>query len=394
MCGGEREPISPELVLVMAVDEAQRVREALPDVVLYDPGVERRAAAEAERAAGAEPPAEAESSTAEAERAAEAETERVAAPVVGRGVAEARRAAAAEAGRVAATEAGRVAVVEARRVALAEARRVALAEAQRVAVAEVERTAAAERLVGRERAAAQRAEAVRAGVGWTSEAERTAEAEPAGTETKPSFELIESSIRPSVPSPPAQQSGPDDEWSYPSRRPTVRSSLVALALGAVAFGGGMLVQKTFVNDETTRVARIGPPEANASATLPAPATPVIGQGKASKPRSSSRPDTEARHAPTSVRSKQGKLSGIGFVPARVWAWIPRPGARSYLVRFFLNNRQVFSGRTHKVQLVLPHGFHYHAGRYRWLVTAIPHLVQPIVDSTFVLSARSAGAANR
>jgi hypothetical protein len=95
-----------------------------------------------------------------------------------------------------------------------------------------------------------------------------------------------------------------------------------------------------------------------------------------------------------VRSKQGKLSGIGFVPARVWAWTPRPGARSYLVRFFLNNRQVFSGRTHKVQLVLPHGFHYHAGRYRWLVTAIPHLVQPIVDSTFVLSARSAGAANR
>lgn len=394
MCGGEREPISPELVLVMAVDEAQRVREALPDVVLYDPGVERRAAAEAERAAGAEPPAEAESPTAEAERAAEAETERVAAPVVGRGVAEARRAAVAEAGRVAATEAGRVAVVEARRVALVEARRVALAEARRVAVAEVERTAAAERLVGRERAAAQRAEAVRAGVERTSEAERTAEAEPAGTETKPSFELIESSIRPSVPSPPAQQSGPGEEWSYPSRRPTLRSSLVALALGAVAFGGGMLVQKTFVNDETTRVARIGPPEANASATLPAPATPVTGQGKASKPRPSSRPDTEARHAPTSVRSKQGKLSGIGFVPARVWAWTPRPGARSYLVRFFLNNRQVFSGRTHKVQLVLPHGFHYHAGRYRWLVTAIPHLVQPIVDSTFVLSARSAGAANR
>lgn len=394
MCGGEREPISPELVLVMAVDEAQRVREALPDVVLYDPGVERRAAAEAERAAGAESPAEAERPTAEAERPAEAETEQVAAPVVGRGVAEARRAAAAEAGRVAATEAGRVAVVEARRVALAEARRVALAEARRVAVAEVERTAAAERLVGRERAAAQRAEAVRAGVVRTSEAEPTAEAEPAGTETKPSFELIESSIRPPVPSPTAQKSGPDEEWSYPSRRPTLRSSLVALALGAVAFGGGMLVQKTFVNDETTRVARIGPPEANASATLPAPATPVTGQGKSSKPRSSSRPDTEARHAPTSVRSKQGKLSGIGFVPARVWAWTPRPGARSYLVRFFLNNRQVFSGRTHKVQLVLPHGFHYHAGRYRWLVTAIPHLVQPIVDSTFVLSARSAGAANR
>ena len=95
-----------------------------------------------------------------------------------------------------------------------------------------------------------------------------------------------------------------------------------------------------------------------------------------------------------MRSKPGKAPALGFVPARVWAWTPRPGARSYLVRFFLNNRQVFSGRTQKVQLVLPHGFRYHAGRYRWLVTAIPHLVQPIVDSTFVLSARSAGAANR
>ena len=365
MRGGEQEPISPELVLVMAADEAQRAREALPEVVLYGPGAQRRAAAaEAEREAEAEPPAEAESAAAEAERAAKAQTERVAAPVTERAVADARRAAAAEAVRVAVAEAGGVAV----------------AEAGRVAVAEVERGAAVERLAGRERAAAQRAE-----VEWKSEAERIAEPERAEAETKPSFALIESSIRPSVPTPPAQPSGPDEEWSYPSRRPTLRSSLVALALGAVAFGGGMLVQKTFVNDQTSSVARIGPPEANASATIPAPATPVTGRD--SKPRPSSR-------APTSVRSKPGKAPAIGFVPARVWAWTPRPGARSYLVRFFLNNRQVFSGRTQKVQLVLPHAFRYHAGRYRWLVTAIPHRVQPIVDSTFVLSARSAGAANR
>ena len=128
-------------------------------------------------------------------------------------------------------------------------RRVAVAEARRVAVAEVERGAAVERLAGRERAAAQRAEVER-----KSEAERIAEPEGAEAETKPSFALIESSIRPSVPTPPAQPSGPDEEWSYPSRRPTLRSSLVALALGAVAFGGGMLVQKTFVNDQTTSVA--------------------------------------------------------------------------------------------------------------------------------------------
>jgi len=45
MRGGEQEPISPELVLVMAADEAQRARQALPEVVLYDPGAQRRAAA-------------------------------------------------------------------------------------------------------------------------------------------------------------------------------------------------------------------------------------------------------------------------------------------------------------------------------------------------------------
>jgi len=381
MRGGEQEPISPELVLVMAADEAQRARQALPEVVLYDPGAQRRAAAaKAEGEAEAEPPAEAESADAEAERAAEAQTERVGALATERAVADGRRAAAAESARFGQAEAVRIAIAEARRVAVAEARRVAVAEARRVAVAEVERGAAVERLAGREQAAAQRAEVAR-----KSEAERIEEPERTEAETNPSFALIESSIRPSVPTPPAQPSGLDEEWSYRSRRPTLRSSLVALALGAVAFGAGMLVQKTFVNDRTTSVASIGPPEANASATIPAPATPVTGQD--SKPRPSSR-------TPTSARSKPGKAPALGFVPARVWAWTPRPGTRSYLVRFFLNNRQVFSERTQKFQVVLPLGFRYHAGRYRWLVTAIPHLVQPIVDSTFVLSARSAGAANR
>ena len=371
MRGGEQEPISPELVLVMAADEAQRARQALPEVVLYDPGAQRRAAA-AKGEAEAEPPAEAESADAEAERAAEAQTERVGALATERAVADGRRAAAAES--------ARFGQAEAVRIAIAEARRVAVAEARRVAVAEVERGAAVERLAGREQAAAQRAEVAR-----KSEAERIEEPERTEAETNPSFALIESSIRPSVATPPAQPSGPDEEWSYRSRRPTLRSSLVALALGAIAFGAGMLVQKTFVNDRTTSVASIGPPEANASATIPAPATPVTGQD--SKPRPSSR-------TPTSARSKPGKAPALGFVPARVWAWTPRPGTRSYLVRFFLNNRQVFSERTQKFQVVLPLGFRYHAGRYHWLVTAIPHLVQPIVDSTFVLSARSAGAANR
>jgi hypothetical protein len=345
MRGGEQEAISPELVLVMPPAGVRRALEALQEVVLYDPGADRRAAvAEAERAG-------------EAERATEAETERVAAGVTEGAVAEARRVAAAEAGRV--------------------------------AVAEVERADEAERVAGRERAEAE--------VERASEAERVAEAEHAEAETEPSFELVESSIRPSAPSPPAQPPNPDEEWSYPSRRPTLRSSLLALALalalGAVAFGGGMLVQKKFVSDQTTSIARIGSPETTASAALSSPAMPATGHSSKSRP--SSRPRTEARtRAATSARSKQGKAAASGFVPARVWIWTPRPGARSYLVRFFLNNRQVFSGRSDKIQLVLPHGFRYHAGRYRWLVTATPHLAQPIVDATFVLSARSAGAANR
>jgi hypothetical protein len=388
MRGGEQEAISPELVLVMPPDELRTALEALPEVVLYDPGAARRAAvAEAERAGAAQRAAEA-ARPAEAEREAEAETERVASAVVERVVAEARRVAAEEAGRVAAAEAGRVAVSEARRVAVAEVERAA--EAERVAgvqraEAEVERVLEAERVAEAKRAEAEFERA--------SEAEGVDEAKRADAETEPAFELVESSIRPSATSPLAQPPNPDEEWSYPSRRPTLRSSLLALALGAVAFGCGMLVQKTFVSDQTTSLARMGAPDILASAALPSPTTSAAGHS--SKLRPSPRPGTNARtRAPSSTRSKRGKAVASGFVPARVWAWSPRPGARSYLVRFFLNNRQVFSGRTHKTQLVLPHGFRYHAGRYRWLVTATPHLAQPIVDGTFVLSARSAGAANR
>jgi hypothetical protein len=84
---------------------------------------------------------------------------------------------------------------------------------------------------------------------------------------------------------------------------------------------------------------------------------------------------------------------LGFVPARVWVWKTQPGARRYLVRFFLNNRLVFRARTNKTQLTLPRGVRYQAGRYRWLVTAIPKLARPIVDTTFVLTRRGASAAN-
>lgn len=89
--------------------------------------------------------------------------------------------------------------------------------------------------------------------------------------------------------------------------------------------------------------------------------------------------------------RSSKLAG--FVPARVWAWTPRQGARRYLVRFFWNGRQVFRGVTDKAQLLLPRRFRFHAGRYRWRVVANPHSRPAIVDASFVLSAKSAGAAN-
>ena len=118
------------------------------------------------------------------------------------------------------------------------------------------------------------------------------------------------------------------------------------------------------------------------------------------PRSEAQVTTSvAPGAPTGAKPQSAVGTGA-FVPGRTWVWSTSQGARAYLVRFFLNGRQVLKRRTAKNQLTLPHSFRYAAGRYRWSVRPItgapsrPSYGHPIVDSKFVLTLAAAARANR
>ncbi len=388
MHGGEQGPISPELVLVMPPDEARRAREALPAVVIYDPSRARVEPGAAERvqdvlpvevAAAETGPAADVVAVDEDEQAAakdEAEGEQVDEEVAeAERQRELERAVAALAGSVAASEARRVATSEARRVAAAEAERIAaivLAQAAAVAAAdagEEEREEAAVEQLHPERAAEQ---------GEAKPPERDPEEEPARR-----FQLVESGIRPSDQTVPAVADDQED-WSYPATRPKTWTIVIAAALGVVAFGAGLLVQNQFVSESPSSVANV----------VAAPPAVPTGTTQAGGEQRTSSPSRPLRTKETATRSSESVKPPLGFVPARVWGWKAQPGARGYHVRFFLNNRQVFSARTKGTQLTLPRSFRYQAGRYRWLVRAIPKLAEPIVDTTFVLTPRSASAANR
>jgi hypothetical protein len=87
---------------------------------------------------------------------------------------------------------------------------------------------------------------------------------------------------------------------------------------------------------------------------------------------------------------------IGFVPTRTWVWSPQQGADGYDVTFLLNGHVVFHARPTKPILVLPSGFRFRAGLYRWTVLSSPPAAtaKPIVDSTFRLTEATAAEANR
>ena len=77
-------------------------------------------------------------------------------------------------------------------------------------------------------------------------------------------------------------------------------------------------------------------------------------------------------------------------------WAPAKNADGYEVTFFRGSETVFQARPAEPRIVLPAGFRFQAGTYRWTVRALPVVAgaTPIVDSTFVLTAADATKANQ
>jgi hypothetical protein len=77
----------------------------------------------------------------------------------------------------------------------------------------------------------------------------------------------------------------------------------------------------------------------------------------------------------------------------VWARADRVTA--YEVDFYRNGASVFHALVHRPQVVMPSTFRFRPGRYRWTVVAAAptRSTRRLVDSTFILSAAAAQAAN-
>lgn len=96
----------------------------------------------------------------------------------------------------------------------------------------------------------------------------------------------------------------------------------------------------------------------------------------------------SERAPTSAAAS--------FVPARTFLWTRHDGTTIYLATLTLDGRTVLERRTRGLRVRVPDSFRFRAGRYRWLVWALPRRPgkPPQAESQFLLPAAAAAAANR
>jgi len=134
------------------------------------------------------------------------------------------------------------------------------------------------------------------------------------------------------------------------------------------------------------------------AAHPSPTRTLPASYPPSTPTQPARPSTALADVPKprTAKPKPSQPKGpAAFVPVRTWSWAPQQGASAYQVTFFLEGRVVFRARPAESRFVMPSGFRFRAGRYRWTVRSLPAAAtaKPIVDSTFVLTPATAAAAN-
>jgi hypothetical protein len=139
------------------------------------------------------------------------------------------------------------------------------------------------------------------------------------------------------------------------------------------------------------------------AKKPVPLTKTVpvkktAPAKKAPPVTKTVPTKKAVPAKKAVRSAKPVAKSprpAGFIPARTWAWVPSQGGGGYEVTFFLDGRTVLHSWPKEPRLVLPKGFRYHPGHYRWTVRAVGGAAKAklIVDGNFVLTPAAAAAAN-
>jgi hypothetical protein len=137
------------------------------------------------------------------------------------------------------------------------------------------------------------------------------------------------------------------------------------------------------------VAAEAPPAAASTVVAPTAVAPTAVAPRPVRPTTAS-VAVAARPAATTTPSPPPSPSG--FVPARTWTWPPVAGVSAYVVLFLRNGHEVFRGRVQGATFRLPSGFRFLPGRYRWTVTAAG-AGRPLIDSSFLLDAAQAAAAN-
>jgi hypothetical protein len=191
----------------------------------------------------------------------------------------------------------------------------------------------------------------------------------------------------------------------PRRKRRLVGWMVAVTLLGAATGiavSNTTTLRRFVSDHApASIGAIGDP-------TPTPESPATA---ASPPTPNEQPESSGSSAPPpAVAPTTGTVASAspGAAPTptpaaprrttpggRTFAWVPVPGAASYLVQFYRGRKEIFSARPSKPRLALPGRWSYKGseyslapGRYRWSVR--PHfrgkkpLGPPIVRAKLVI----------
>lgn len=193
-----------------------------------------------------------------------------------------------------------------------------------------------------------------------------------------------------IPAPaPASEPAPLPVATEPlvAPRRSLRGTGIALAFVAAAVAG-IVVGSTDVfkraNDRPSFAAE--PPAAAPSvAATTGVTTTVAPPTVTATPTPAPAPTTPTRRpAPTTTTKSTAKGT---FVPSRIFAWAPVAGADHYRVRFYRDGDVVLEARPKQARFVLPPGFEFSPGPYRWTVEPRQGEAYgaPLVDSRFKVS---------